>query len=179
MQTLAYLGSKKKLQGTLYYIINSNIENLHSRCFADLFAGTGIISFGIQNKVKSVTACDLEYYSYVINSALLKVNYTKKLKHIIKKLNSEISDISDTFDTSESPEEIELGLIERHFSPSGTEGRLFFTSLNARMADHCRQRIREKYMDKTITRGDKLFLLASLLTSIDRVSNTSCVYCFF
>jgi adenine-specific DNA methylase len=55
--------------------------------FFDGFAGTGIVGQSFHNKYNfKVIANDLEYYSYIINSALLCSAYSDRLENIINDL---------------------------------------------------------------------------------------------
>jgi len=53
---------------------------------------------------------------------------------------------------------------------------MFFTNNNARKTDAIRQYIQEQLDNKLITLNEFNFVLASLIVSVDKVANTSCVY---
>jgi adenine-specific DNA-methyltransferase len=127
----------------------------------DLFAGTGIVGFHMLNHFKICSANDLEYYSYIINYALLKCNYTENITKLIEICNG--------------LEQVE-GLLYNNFSPTANCERMFFTNNNAKKCDAIRQYIETQYKTAQITEKEYYFLLASLLVSIDKVANTSCVY---
>jgi adenine-specific DNA-methyltransferase len=163
METLNYIGSKKTLFKTLKYICDNNIYE-HSKeklSFADLFAGTGTVGFNMNNYYSKIIANDLEYYSYVINYALLKCDCTEKIKIIIEDCNN-LSSVK--------------GLIYNNFSPNPNCNRMFFTNENAEKCDAIRQYINILLKNDSITIDEYMFLLASLLISIDKVANTSSVY---
>ena len=161
MNTLNYIGCKNTLYKTLLTIINDNIKNIKDKTFLDLFAGTGIVGFNMMEYFKKCDANDLEFYSYIINYALLKCSYSESLQKIIEECN-ELSLIE--------------GLIYKNFSPNENCQRMFFTNKNAQKADAIRQHIEIKYNNKNINLSEYYFLLASLLVSIDKVANTTCVY---
>jgi adenine-specific DNA-methyltransferase len=161
MNTLNYIGCKHTLLNTLLGVFKENIPNMKSLSFLDLFAGTGTIGFNVQGLTKSCDANDLELYSYLINFALLKCNYSEELSELIQKCNE--------LDMKE-------GLIYNNFSPTETCERMFFTNENAKKADAIREFIQEEYLKSRITKNQFNFLLASLLVSIDKVANTSSVY---
>ena len=155
METLNYIGSKKSLIENIKMICSENIPDLQNNTFADLFSGTGTVGFNMNGLCKSIIGNDLEYYSYVINYALLLSSYSSKLQNIIDNMND--------------LDMVEDGLIFTNYS----KDRLFFTHDNAKKADAIRQ-----YLD-TITNIDEkeyMFLLASIIVSIDKVANTSVVY---
>lgn len=161
METLNYIGSKHSLQQKIYEIICMVVPNTNEHDFADLFAGTGTMGFNAKTMFKSVASNDLEYYSFVINYALLKCEYTPQLQQYI-----------DTCNMLPSVE----GLIYREYSSGGAEERMFFTTANATKCDAIRQWIHTKYKNEEISEVENYFLLASLLVSIDKVANTTSVY---
>lgn len=161
MNTLNYIGCKNKLFNKLYSIFEENIPDISNKTFSDLFMGTGIVSYNMIGKCKSIYSNDLESYSYVIGNAILKCNYSNKLQTIIDKCND--------------LEGIE-GLIYTYYSPHQDCERMFFTNFNAKKADAIRIYINELFKDNVITINEFHFLLGSLLTSIDKVANTTCVY---
>ena len=83
MNTLNYIGCKHTLFNTLLYVCKENINDIKNKTFMDLFAGTGIVGFHMLNHFKICSANDLEYYSYIINYALLKCNYTENSKYYV------------------------------------------------------------------------------------------------
>ena len=161
MNTLNYIGCKNKLFDKILSVLKENIPDLSSKSFSDLFMGTGIVSYNMINECKSILANDLETYSYVIGNAILKYNYTTKLKKIIEKANK--------------LNEVE-GLVYKYYSPNENCERMFFTNSNSRKCDAIRIYIQELLDNQTINMEEFYFLLASLLVSIDKVANTTCVY---
>lgn len=161
MNTLNYIGCKHTLYNTLFEVCKENVDDMSSKTFLDLFAGTGVVGYNMLNKFKNCYGNDLEYYSYVINYALLCCNFTERIKQIIDECNK--------------LEKIE-GLIYLNFSPNNTCERMFFTNDNAKKADAIRKYIQKKFDEKIIDEKEFYFILASLLVSIDKVANTSCVY---
>lgn len=161
METLNYIGCKKTLFNTILKVCSDNIPELSQKTFADLFAGTGIVSFNMNKHCKQIISNDLEYYSYIINYALLKCNYNDKLKNIINTINN--------------LEPIE-GLVYKNYSQHQNCERMFFSCDNAKKCDAIRQYLNIQYNDKKINYNDFIFLLASLIVSIDKVANTSSVY---
>jgi adenine-specific DNA-methyltransferase len=66
-----------------------------------------------------------------------------------------------------------VGFITDKYSPHGAAERKFFTVENARRIDYIRRRIEEQ---TELAENEHAFLLASLLTSADAVSNVPAVY---
>jgi adenine-specific DNA-methyltransferase len=161
MNTLNYIGSKHTLLGRVADIITTNVPDASEKTFMDLFAGTGTVAFNMLDRFKSVSANDLEHYSYIINFALLKGHYSKRLKTILSDMNAL------------TPVE---GLIYQNYSPGPSCERMFFTSENAKKADAMRQHIDLLFHQGDIDENEKMFLLASLIVCIDKVANTASVY---
>lgn len=165
MISLNYIGSKKTLKNTIFKVCKDNINNIFEYSFADLFAGTGIVGFNInitENFCKNVLSNDLEYYSYIINCALLKSIYSEKINKIIEDLNK-ITDLKE-------------GLIYKNFSNHQNCERMFFTNKNAKKCDTIRIEINRLLKENIINENEFNFLLASLIVSIDKCANTSSVY---
>lgn len=171
MNTLNYIGCKKTLCKNIIDICTSEIpEDTSEMIFFDLFAGTGIVGFNMKNIFKSIHSNDLEYYSFVINNALLKCNYSDKLQEIINEFNGFNSDLSD-----DEFEDIDY-LIYNNYSPNESCERMFFSNQNAIKSDKIRYYLDSLLETNVVNQSEFYFLLASLLVSIDKVANTSCVY---
>ena len=161
MNTLNYIGSKKTLSDTIVSVVSTEIPDLSTKYFMDLFAGTGSIGYTFQGLVDKSYANDLEFYSFVINNALLKCNYSSKLEAIIAHCNQ--------------LEGVE-GLIFHNYSINDDCERMFFSNENAKKCDAIRLHLEQLKISNTVTVEEYYFLLASLLVVIDKVANTSCVY---
>lgn len=170
MKTLNYIGCKKTLYKNIISLCQSKIPDFNKMIFLDLFAGTGIVGFNMQEFCKSVSSNDLEYYSFIVGSALLKCNYSDKLQEIINECNEFNGDLED-----EEFEEIPY-LVYKNFSPNDECKRMFFTNENAIKCDKIRYYLNSLLEGETLSKNEFYFLLASLLVSIDKVANTSCVY---
>ena len=159
MNTLNYIGCKNKLSEWILETLSHHVDNLSEKTIADLFMGTGIVSYKLSQRAARVLANDLEYYSFVIGQAILCCNLTDSLLARIHTLNG-----LDGID----------GLIYQHYSPHAECERMFFTNENARKADAIRSTIEE--WKGQIAIEEYYFLIASLLVSLDKVANTTSVY---
>ncbi|MCM1533715.1 MAG: DNA adenine methylase, partial [Corallococcus sp.] len=169
-----YIGSKYSLIDFLKSSIDKTLEvNRESKkpsemIFADLFAGTGIVSGSFKELGYSIIANDIQFYSYVIIKHMIENNGNldeNRCKQLIDELNN--------VDGVE-------GFIYKNYSYEGTVGqeyrRMYFTEYNAKKCDAIRIAIEEKHNANEITDNEYYFLLGSLVNSIDKYANTASVY---
>jgi adenine-specific DNA-methyltransferase len=152
---LNYIGSKKSLLQFLEEHIKTRLKE--TDIFADLFAGTGCVASHFRDFAKAVVVNDAEYYSYVINMAMLKANYSDKLNEIVQEINN----LQGT-----------EGIITKHYAID----RMFFTLDNGKKIDSMRQKIEELKDTDYIDNTEYYFLLASLILAADKVANTASIY---
>ncbi len=158
-----YIGSKYKLSSFIKSTIYSVVGNdLSSKVFCDIFAGTGIIGRIFKNEVKQVIANDFEYYSYVLNK-----NYIENHQPIPNK--EDYIEILNSL----SPKE---GFIYKNYCLGSRSGRQYFSDENGKKIDAMRHQIEIWKNSDEINDNLYYFLLASLLESADKVANTASVY---
>jgi len=167
---LNYIGSKFQLLEWLTENIQrvTGWTDFKGKRIADLFGGTGIVSYHFRGLGAAVFSNDAELYSATICHAFTRSNYNDDIEAIIEQLNIELAEgcYAET-----------VGNVARLYSPLGEAGRKFFTSDNARRIDYVRGRLEEWRTE--VSADDYAFLLASLLVSADAVSNVPAVYgCF-
>ncbi|MDE6029796.1 MAG: DNA adenine methylase [Clostridiales bacterium] len=169
-----YIGSKYSLINFLKSSVAKTLEaNGETRSpaemtFADLFAGTGVVSAAFMQDGYSIIANDIQYFSYVINKHAIenggKLDEGACLR-LIDKLNA--------VDGVE-------GFIYKNYCYEGTEGqehrRMYFTEHNAKKCDGMRLAIEDMHVKGEINDNEYFFLLASLINSIDKYANTASVY---
>lgn len=164
---MRYLGSKVKLLESIDNVIQK--YNIKGDVFGDLFAGTGCVGDYFKDKY-SIISNDFLYSSYVLNKAkilnskkpLFEIFYKKYQKDIFNWLNEKNFQVNEGF------------FIYYNYTPAGE--RMFFTEENGIRIDGIRITIEELFRDKLITDNEYYYLLASLLESITKVSNTSGTY---
>lgn len=159
MQKPAYIGSKQKLLPWLLEGIleQSKWDSLRGKYVADLFSGSGSVTYMLREEGASVMANDTEHFSYVLGSAAATGLYTTQAEGIIRDLNAQLA-----FAGRE-------GFITRNYSPMG--GRMFWTGENARKIDFVREAIEAYEKEECYN-----FLLASLVHSADKVANCAGLY---
>ncbi len=163
-----YIGSKKSLLKFIQIPLEKIIETYENKeiKFLDGFSGTGIISVYFKSLFPNIKIIsnDMEYYSYIINYSQLCVSYNDNLKKIIENMEYKQNIFHD------------YNLISTNYSPKGIQNRMFWTEENAVKADYIRY-IFDDYLQKNIINNDEhIFLISSLLLSLDKVANTTSVY---
>ena len=167
MIKMRYLGSKIKLLSAIESVINK--YNIEGETFADLFSGTGCVGDYFKGKYKIISN-DFLYYSYVLNRAKLSFPCVPQFEkfsltygcNIFEWLNDRNYVPNDSF------------FIYNNYTPHG--GRMFFTDENGIKIDGIRQDIENFKADDLLNDDEYFFLLASLLESVTRYSNTSGTY---
>lgn len=164
---MRYLGSKIKLLDQIESVIDDN--HIDGEIFADLFAGTGCVGDYFKDRYK-VISNDFLYYSYVFNKAKLmntKIPQFKIFKEVYGEdifdwLNAQVYSPDDTY------------FVYKNYTPIGN--RMFFTEDNGIKIDGMRKNIETLYQNEIVEEKEYFFLIASLLESVTRVSNTSGTY---
>ena len=167
---LNYIGSKFQLLDWLTTTIKEKTgwTSFANKRVADLFAGTGIISYHFRENKATVFSNDAELYSSIITHAFTRSTYTQKCKTILELLQTELL---------EKKHLTTAGFVTTQYSPHNGNERKFFTVENARGIDYIRARI--ETLKAELTNDEYKFILASLLISADAVSNVPAVYgCF-
>lgn len=169
-----YIGSKYSLINFLKssiektLVANHETKSPNEMIFADLFAGTGIVSGSFKELGYSIIANDIQYYSYILIKHMIENNGNLDKEHCSTLIN-ELNNIVGV-----------EGFIFHNYSYEGTEGqefrRMYFTEYNAKKCDAIRISIEQKHNAKEITDNEYYFLLGSLINSIDKYANTASVY---
>jgi adenine-specific DNA-methyltransferase len=167
IKRLNYIGSKFQLLDwiTQHILEHTKWGSFEDKIIADLFAGTGVVSYHFRNLNSIVISNDSELYSHIITFAFTKSCFTEKCREIIENIQKEIQENKyvNTF-----------GFITKHYSPFESNERKFFTIDNAQRIDYIRNRI--EMLKETISLEEYKFILASLLISADAISNVPAVY---
>lgn len=169
-----YIGSKYSIVDFIKSSIDKTLkQNNEERTpsemvFADLFAGTGVVSGSFKELGYSIIANDIQYYSYVITKHMIENNGNldkDRCSALIEELNN--------IDGVE-------GFIYKNYSLGGTKGhefeRMYFSDENAKKCDAIRIKIEEWKKSDYISENEYYFLLSSLINSIDKFANTASVY---
>jgi len=152
LENRRYIGSKAKLANWIFEILEKEAKNAKS--FADLFAGTGVISNLAVSKFKKVIINDILYSNNVIYKAFFENSSWEKEK---------LEELLKYYNTLKSKT-----IKENYFSKNF--GGKFFEHSTAKLIGYIRQDI-ENIKEK-LTEKEYNILLASLIYSIDRLANT-------
>ena len=145
---LSYIGSKYKLLDWIDSIIK--IKCGETKSIADLFSGTGIVTYYFRLKGYTTVSNDSELYSSIITGAMA----------LSEHFDHQFEDANYT------------GFITKNYSPYGDCERMFFTVENAQKIDYVHRKIHELHLTPEMYN----YLMACLLVSADAVSNTAAVY---
>ncbi len=145
--------------------------------FADIFAGTGIVSYHFRTKYGAkVISNDAELYSSIITHAFTCSVYNNKCKSVIAMLCAEL-------EAKRYVSGVGVGFVTRNYSPYEGNERMFFTVDNAQRIDYVRKRLEEFKVQSGdggggvgLSDDEYKFILASILISADNVSNVPAVY---
>lgn len=175
-----YIGSKLSLLDFIEDSINQVVAKKDDLIFCDLFAGTGAVGVHFKKLGYKIIANDIQYYSYVLNRHYIGNHSPLKFEKLLPKIEK-LKDIK----ISERKNYVCLylenlnglnGFVANNYSPSGKDGRMYFTIENAQKCDAIREQIEQWYANDNLTEDEYYFLLATLLESIDKSANTASVY---
>jgi len=146
-----YIGSKHKLIKWIFSIID---KECRGNSFADVFAGTGVVSAVAAKHFKKIIINDFLYSNYTIYKAFFGNGEwnQNKINSIIKGYNNIYSD----------------GLDDNYFSKYF--GGKYFSHNSAKIIGFIRQNIEEN--KDNLTEREYCMLIASLLYTADKIANT-------
>ncbi len=172
-----YIGSKLRLSDWIVEIITQkyNISNpskpLSKTIFAELFAGTGIVSRKLKPFVNQIIANDLEPYSYVLLKNYIENTVAIPNERIVFLIH-ELNNLS----IKEQDFKEKNGFIYQNYCEGSGSERLYFSDDNGKKIDVIRQKLEEWKVNDFVSQSEYFFLLTSLLESADKVANTASVY---
>jgi len=164
---MRYLGNKQKLLPFIKKVINK--YSIEGESFADIFAGSGSVGDFFKEQYQIISN-DYMYFSTILNKAKL-LNHTHPSFEVFKNkfgmepfewLNEQKYEPQDNY------------FIYHNYTPVG--GRMYLTEVNALKIDGMRINIEELYKLGYFNEKEYVFLLASLIESVPKVSNTSGTY---
>jgi adenine-specific DNA-methyltransferase len=166
---VSYLGSKKKLAGhvmtEIEHVINKIVTKSPNRkiVFGELFSGSGIVSYNLQHagikNLKKIVTNDYLEFNQVMNYA----NLYKYTTRDIEIINDKIDSLNDH--TFTRPDIYSSFVYDNYASK-------YFSNENAEKIDVIRGKLEHMKVKPHIF----MYLLATLIQSVDKVSNVAAVY---
>ena len=151
LQNRRYIGSKNKLIEWIFSIIKKECEG---SSFADVFAGTGIVSAIASRHFEKIILNDFLYSNYVVYQAFFSDSKwnQNKIYNIIKNYNNIYG------------EDLEDNYFSKCF------GGKYFSQNSSKIIGSIRENIEEN--KNNLTEKEYYILIASLLYAVDRIANT-------
>lgn len=161
---MRFLGNKESLVEQIMRMMERKGLLRKENVFFDAFCGMGAVSAAVDGLFRKIIVNDL-----------LKccVTFTRG-RLVAEKCTFETLGFNpiEYFNTSEERRE---GFFFRNYSPGGSE-RMYFTAENAARIDYFRWQIEKWKNDGALSDDEYTYLLACLLESVSKVSNTAGVY---
>lgn len=160
---MRFIGNKESIADQIDSFIESNVP-LNSRLtLFDTFCGTGSVSDRLKDKYDIIINDNLKWATvYTAGRLYAPLCYFKKLGF-------------DPFEFLNQNHEKLNGFIYKTYAPTESD-RMYFTPENAARIDYFRNQIENWYKDNLLCESEYMFLLAGLIESVSRVSNTAGVY---
>lgn len=165
-QIITYMGNKRKILKHIEIILLDLKKKIISKrggealICGDGFSGSGIISRMLKKHSTKLYVNDLAGYSETLNSCFLDT----PSKHTLNKINKYIADANIYVENNDV---VNIKWIEKHWAPSDTNTRYYYTLENAKRIDKYRQFI------NTIPEKYRCYLLAPLLVECSIHTNTN------
>ena len=140
--------------------IESRVESEESLTLFDAFCGTGAVSDRLKNKFNLVINDNLKWATvYTAGRLYASSCHFERLGF-------------DPFAFLNQSDEKVQGFIYKNYAPTESS-RMYFTPENAARIDYFRKQIEEWHKNKLLSEAEYMLLLASLVESVSRVSNTA------
>lgn len=160
---MRYIGNKESMVEEIDSFIESRVESEESLTLFDAFCGTGAVSDRLKNK-----------FNLVINDNLKWATVYTAGRLYASSCHFERLGFDPFAFLNQSDEKIQ-GFIYKNYAPTESS-RMYFTPENAARIDYFRKQIEEWHKNKLLSEAEYMLLLASLVESVSRVSNTAGVY---
>ena len=160
---MRFIGNKESIVEEIESFIDSKIAPDDRLVLFDAFCGTGSVSDRLKNRFIVVINDNLKWATvYTAGRLYAPVCRFEGLGF-------------DPFDFLNQSCNETHGFIYKTYAPTESD-RMYFTPENAARIDYFRNQIEEWYISKLLTESEYMFLLACLIESVSKVSNTAGVY---
>lgn len=150
LENRRYIGNKNKILNWIIKLIN---EHTNGNSFFDVFAGTGVVSKGLMFKYDRLILNDFLYSNEIIYKAFFESS--KYSITLLKKIKKEFNSINSN------------SLEENYFSDN--YGGKYFSKNDSKKIGYIREEIE---LNQSLNQKEKTILIASLIYSVDKISNT-------
>lgn len=160
---MRFIGNKESIVEQIDSFIESKIVSTDKLTLFDAFCGTGAVSDKLKDRFSIVINDNLKWATiYTAGRLYAPICHFNRLGF-------------DPFEfLNQNTNEIH-GYIYKTYAPTESE-RMYFTPENAARIDYFRSQIEKWYRGGLLTEAEYMFLLASLIESVSKVSNTAGVY---
>lgn len=164
---MRYLGNKQSLTSFIENVIKKH--NIQGEVFADLFSGTCSVGDHFKDSYQ-IIANDYMYFSKIISDAKILNKTPPSFKKFFEKFKTTPFEYLNTKTYTPTSNYF----VYENYSPKGN--RMYLNESNSIKIDGMRLDIEEIYKNSFIDYKEYVFLIASLLGSVLKVSNTSGTY---
>lgn len=169
---MRYYGAKTKLLPFIEQVVKKTGVNGASN-FVDLFAGTSAVGRHFKKLGYTVISNDTLEFSYAIAKTYIELNKEPQFKKLRSYLKLK-SGNKVLFDYLNKLQYRKNGFMFENYSPNGN--RKYFSDENAQRIDTFRYLFEEWKDEKKITELEYYYLITSLLSGVNLVSNVSGTY---
>lgn len=160
---MRFIGNKESIVDQIDSFIESQTASKKRLTLFDAFCGTGSVSDRLKDKYDIIINDNLKWATiYTAGRLYAPICHFKKLGF-------------DPFGFLNQNSEKQYGFIYKTYAPTESN-RMYFTPENAGRIDYFRAQIEDWRRKRLISEPEYTFLLASLIESVSKVSNTAGVY---
>lgn len=160
---MRFIGNKESIVDQIDSFIEKKVNPNNRLSLFDAFCGTGSVSDRMKDKYNIIINDNLKWATfYTAGRLCAPICYFDRLGF-------------DPFDYLNHSNKQLQGFIYKTYAPTESN-RMYFTPENAGRIDYFRDQIETWYRDNLLSESEYMFLLACLLESVSKVSNTAGVY---
>lgn len=160
---MRFIGNKESIVDQIDSFIKDKVYSNNKIVFFDAFCGTGAVSDKLKDKYDIIINDNLKWATvYTAGRLYAPICHFEKLGF-------------DPFEFFNQNDRVLNGFIFNTYSPEKTN-RMYFTPGNAARIDYFRKQIEDWKNDNLLSEPEYMFLLACLIESVSKVSNTAGVY---
>ena len=160
---MRFIGNKESMKTEIFELLEEKGLLIGNLTFFDAFCGSGTVSYALKDSFKLIINDILKWC----------VVYTKG--RIVGKKCSFDKLGFDPFKFLNNSDKLVKGFIYNNYAPTNSK-RMYFTPENAGRIDYFREEIENWKKSEKISEDEYAYLLASLIESVSKVSNTAGVY---